>query len=470
MDVKILHHSARRQERTYMKTIVVTGATGFVGQKLVLSLLRKGHDIRVVTRNIASAKNILPYPISYFEWDGLSAFPQDALSGSHAVIHLAGENIASGRWSAKRKAAIMKSRTEGTKALVEAINKVEAPPQVLIGTSAVGIYGDRDQEELGESSSYGEGFLTEVCKGWEKSYEAFKGRLAILRVGVVLGHGGALDKMLLPFRLGIGGKLSSGRQWMSWIHISDLVNMYLHALEQDSITGPYNAVAPAPVTNEEFTKVMGKALVRPTLFPAPKLVIQALFGEMSQVVLGSQKVSSKKILETKFKFNFPSIDQALKDLLIPGGYTGAHLAEFNQWIPQSREKVFDFFSQAENLEKITPDWIQFKVEKKSTKEIIEGSEIDYRLKIKGVPASWKSLIKTWKPGEMFVDEQLKGPYSIWLHTHSFEDMKDGTLITDRVIYKVPLGPIGSIVEFIMVRMDIQKIFDYRKSKLNLFSN
>ena len=298
-----------------MKTIVVTGATGFVGQKLVPSLLSTGHDVRVVTRNIAKAKNTLPYPISYFEWDGLSSFPQNALSGAHAVIHLAGENISSGRWSEKRKAAIMDSRIKGTRALVDAIARVENPPTVLVGTSAIGIYGDREQEELNEKSTSGEGFLADVCKGWEKSYKGFQGRLAILRVGVVLGNGGALEKMLLPFRLGIGGKLASGKQWMSWIHISDLVNMYIQALESDAMSGVYNAVSPVPVTNEQFTKAMGKALSRPIFFPVPGFVIKILFGEMSEVVLGSQKVSSKKVTESNFIFNYPTIDSALKEVL-----------------------------------------------------------------------------------------------------------------------------------------------------------
>lgn len=444
------------------KLIVVTGATGFVGKKITLALLRKGYDVRVITRNKARAMEELPLPVSFCEWNGLSPFPTNALSGAYGVIHLAGENIADGRWNAKRKTAIEDSRTKATRALSDALAKLESPPKVLIGTSAIGLYGDRSDENLDESSPKGHGFLAEVCNNWEKSYESFTGRTVILRVGVVLGYGGALEKMLLPFRIGIGGNLASGLQWMSWIHIDDLTNMYLHALENPAVSGTYNAVAPEPVTNAEFTKVMGKTLQRPTFLPFPKLAIKLLFGEMSQVVLGSQKVSSKKITVAGFAFQYPTVSKALNQLLIPDGNAGVHVIECAQWIAKPRDQVFDFFSRAENLEKITPEWLNFRIKKKSTAEICEGTLIDYRLKIKGVPAYWRTLISTWRPGERFVDEQLKGPYSLWHHTHFFEELKGGTLMTDRVIYRVPLGPIGSLIEFIMIRHDVRKIFKYRQ--------
>ncbi len=444
------------------KTIVITGATGFVGKKLTLALTRKGYDVRVVTREITKAKEILPLPITYFGWDGSSRFPEDALINAHAVIHLAGENIASGRWSAAKKTAIMNSRIQGTKSLVEAIARIQNPPQILIGTSAIGIYGDTPKDILTETSPRGDGFLADVCSKWENSYETFNGRLAILRVGVVLGHGGALDKMLLLFRLGLGGKLASGKQWMSWIHIDDLVNMYIHCLESDSVSGIYNAVATTSISNTEFTKSMGRALKRPVLFPVPGQFIKLIFGEMSQVIIGSQRVTNKKILETGFSFIHPAIESALNHLLVPGGHAGTHVVEFFQWVAKPRSEVFNFFSRAENLEKITPQWLNFHIKKKSSPDISEGCLIDYRLKIKGIPVSWQTLISTWRPMERFVDEQLKGPYSIWHHTHDFEDLKDGTLIIDRVIYRAPLGPIGSVIEFLMIRHDIRKIFGHRK--------
>lgn len=443
------------------KSIVITGATGFVGKRLTLKLLRKGYNVRVISRNTNHAKFALPLPVSYHQWDGHSEFPQEALEDAYGVIHLSGENIADGRWSSSRKAAIRDSRIKSTKILTDAIAKCTNPPRIMVGTSAIGIYGERGDESLTETSANGKGFLADVCAGWEKSYEGFKGRLAVLRVGVVLGYGGALDKMLLPFRLGIGGKLASGKQWMSWIHIDDLVNMYIHALESEDVSGAYNAVASTPVTNSEFTRAMGNALRRPVFLPAPKVAIQILFGEMSEVVLGSQKVLNQKILETKFTFSYPTIKLALENLLVPGGHFGSHVAEFAQWIPKPRTEVFAFFSKAENLEKITPDWISFKVTKKSSPDIKVGCLIDYRLKIKGVPASWRTLISTWEPQVRFIDEQLKGPYSLWHHTHGFEDMGEGTLITDRVIYRAPLGPIGSIVEFLMIRNDVKKIFGHR---------
>lgn len=446
--------------------IVVTGATGFVGRKLCLTLIQKGYEVHVITRDITKAKTLLPLPCSFYKWNGKETFPLEALEGAQAVIHLAGEPIAERRWTQERKEKILNSRTKGTETLLAAIDACKKPPQVLVGTSAVGIYGNRHETLLDETSSEGSGFLAEVCKSWEKSYSTFHGRLSILRVGVVLGNnGGALEKMLFPFRLGVGGRLGDGKQWMSWIHIEDLVSLYIHALENEEMSGVYNAVAPRPTTNLEFTQALGEAIQRPTLFPVPKFMIKLLFGKMSQVLLDSQRAVPIRRLNTHFSFKFPSIQEALNDLLAPLGHKGAYVIEKAQWIPLPRDEVFQFFCEAKNLEAITPEWLNFHIKKMSTEKIQEGSLIDYKLKIKGVPASWRTLISSWRPPFQFVDEQLKGPYALWHHTHSFEEAQKGTLMLDQVIYKVPFGVIGNIVREVLIRSDVEKIFKHRQEQV-----
>ncbi|MBA2403491.1 MAG: TIGR01777 family protein, partial [Bdellovibrionales bacterium] len=249
------------------ETIVLTGATGFVGKKMALEILKKGYDLRVITRNIDKARKVLPLPCTFHEWDGNSDFPEGYLAGATALIHLAGEPIAENRWNNSVKNRIKKSRTEGTSFIIEALKKCNDGPKVVVGTSAIGIYGDRESEILNEDSAKGNGFLAEVCEKWEKAYGQPQARLVILRVGVVLGYGGALEKMLPPFRMGAGGKLASGKQWMSWIHRDDLVDLYLYALKTSDMNGTFNAVAPEAVTNSDFTKSLANALARPALFP-----------------------------------------------------------------------------------------------------------------------------------------------------------------------------------------------------------
>lgn len=443
------------------KTIVVTGATGFVGTKLCLELLMKGYDLRIISRNLNSAREKLPFPAEFLQWDGKGELPASYFESTHAVIHLAGEPIAERRWSQAVKDSILQSRSEGTRAVIKAITSCANPPKILIGTSAIGIYGSRGDEILKEDSPQGEGFLADVCKAWEKSYEGFSGKLAVLRVGVVLGYGGALDKMLPPFRLGGGGILANGKQWMSWIHLEDLVRMYIHALENDSFSGVFNATAPVPVTNSDFTRAMGKALSRPTIFPVPAVALKLIFGEMSQVLLGSQRVNSERARSMGFQFKFKDIDSALSDLLRPMGKVAGYVQEATKWIPYNLETVFPFFCDARNLEKITPPYIHFRIQKLSTDRIEEGTLIDYKLRIKGLPFRWRTRICTFKPMESFSDEQLKGPYKLWHHTHSFTPMKNGTMMTDRVVYQMPFGILGDFVRLVVVHRDVKAIFAYR---------
>lgn len=298
---------------------LVTGATGFVGPRL----LRLLDSPVVVSRSPELARRTvgnLAGPI--FRWDPLrEPLPAEALEGVDVVYHLAGESVAEGRWTAAQKARIRDSRVIGTRNLVQGLKQVERKPSVLVSASAVGYYGDRGDEELTEAASPADDFLGEVCVAWEReamAAEQFGVRAVTARTGIVLGAGGgALGKMLTPFRLGAGGPLGSGKQWMPWVHVADLARLYVHAAETRSINGPMNAVAPNPVRNSEFTKALGRQLHRPAFMPAPYIGLRLLFGEFAQVLFASQRVIPKVAIDTGFVFQYPDIASALREILAP---------------------------------------------------------------------------------------------------------------------------------------------------------
>lgn len=299
--------------------IAITGATGFVGAHLLPALLKAGHGVRVLGRKRPAN---LPTPVEFAGWSSTDVEPPpESLAGMDAVIHLAGEPVAQ-RWTPEVKERIRTSRVDGTRHLVNALSTQSRRPQMLICASAVGIYGSRGDEILTENSAPGDDFLAQVTAGWEKSAvlaEALGIRVARLRFGVILGrNGGALAKMLTPFRLGLGGRIGSGRQWMSWIHIDDVTGLILLALTDGSVRGAVNATAPEPVTNAEFTRELAATLHRPAIFPVPKLALKVLFGEMAEVILGGQRVLPEAAKSFGFKFEYPQLGAALERLVEEG--------------------------------------------------------------------------------------------------------------------------------------------------------
>jgi uncharacterized protein (TIGR01777 family) len=298
--------------------VLVTGASGFVGRRVVAQLLQKKHEVVVLTRNLARSAIVLGSECKYVQWLDVNTLPPaEAFVGVDAVVHLMGENIGGKKWDEAQKKKIYDSRINSTRMLVDAMKDLPKKPRALISASAVGIYGNRGDEVLDENAAAGNDFLAGVCKDWEA--EALKAkdlkmRVVLMRTGVVFGKGGgALKKMLPIFKLGVAGKLGSGKQYMSWIHVDDLASMYVQAVTDESMSGPYNAVSPYPVTNAEFTKALGKRLKRPTFLPAPEFAIKKALGEMSAIVLEGQKVLPTKFKEKKFQFKSATLEKTLKE-------------------------------------------------------------------------------------------------------------------------------------------------------------
>jgi uncharacterized protein len=299
--------------------VTVTGATGLIGTRLVEALVRRGDEVVVLTRDPERASARLSGGVDAVKWAPLRGpAPAEALAGVSGVIHLAGEPVAQ-RWSATAKERIRESRIEGTANLVEGLRGAEPRPGVLVSASAVGYYGPRGDEELDESARPGEDFLAEVCVAWERAAreaEALGVRVASVRTGVVLdAHGGALAKMLPPFRAGIGGPVAGGRQWTPWIHVDDLVGIYLAALDGEGWSGPVNGCAPRPATNAELSKALGRALHRPAVMPVPTLALRALYGEMAQIVTTGQRAVPRRALALGYAFRHPELDEALRSAL-----------------------------------------------------------------------------------------------------------------------------------------------------------
>jgi uncharacterized protein (TIGR01777 family) len=295
-------------------TVLVSGSSGLVGSALIPHLEASGHRVLRLVRT--SPKSDLER-----RWDPETGELAAAdLEGIQAVVHLAGENIASGRWNEAKKNRIRSSREDGTRLLAQGLAKLQTPPGVLISASAIGYYGNRGEEILNEESPPGADFLAETCIAWENAARpaADAGvRTVYVRIGIVLSaDGGALAKMLFPFRMGVGGVIGSGDQYMSWISLSDLAGIINHALNTETLQGPVNAVSPAPVTNREFTKTLGGALSRPTLFPMPSFAARLAFGEMADaLLLSSTRVLPARLQETGYVFQHPKLDGALRHVL-----------------------------------------------------------------------------------------------------------------------------------------------------------
>ena len=295
--------------------VLVSGSTGLIGSELTSHLARKGVEIGRLVRAKSSS------PDSQILWNPVArVIDLKGLQGFDAVVHLAGDPIAQGRWTPEKKARIRDSRVKGTRFLAESVARLSKPPKAFLCASAIGFYGNRGDETLTEESSPGTGFLPEVGQQWEQACQPAAQaniRIVHLRFGIVLSSkGGALKMMLPPFQFGLGGRLGSGKQWMSWVSLPDVAGAISHALGNESLRGPVNVVSPNPVTNLQFTESLGRAIHRPTVFPVPAFAVRLLFGEMGdELLLGSTRVEPKRLKGTGYRFRHPELEPALRDLL-----------------------------------------------------------------------------------------------------------------------------------------------------------
>jgi len=294
--------------------ILITGASGLIGTALQKSFEEKGYEMLLASRSEPKSERDI-------QWNADAGFADEdllRLEGLDAVIHLAGESISALRWTDEKKKAIRDSRVHGTRTMIEAFARLEKKPKVFISASAIGFYGDRGDEEMTETNSVGDTFLSEVSKEWEsesRRAEDMGIRTVLLRNGIVLSKdGGALATMMTPFKLGVGGVVGSGKQWMSWVSLDDAVGIVNYALENENLRGAINVVSPNPVTNEEFTKTLGEVLYRPTFLPLPEFAVNLVFGEMGDALLiDSTRVVPKRLLDSGFKFRYPEIKSALEN-------------------------------------------------------------------------------------------------------------------------------------------------------------
>ena len=291
--------------------VLITGASGLLGQALQKSFKDKGYDMLLASRKE-------PADDRHIQWSIEDGFTDpEKLEGVDVVVHLAGENVSGLRWTDEKKKAIRDSRVLGTRNVVDAISKLKKKPQTFIASSAIGFYGERGDEEVVESSEAGDNFLAGVCKEWEAESRRAEDagiRTVLLRTGIVLSKdGGALATMLLPFKMGVGGVVGSGKQWMSWISLDDEIAIINYCIENDNIRGAVNEVAPNPVTNQEFTKTLGEVLYRPTFLPLPEFAVSMIFGEMGDaLLLASTKVVPKRLEDAGFEFKYPELKPAIE--------------------------------------------------------------------------------------------------------------------------------------------------------------
>jgi uncharacterized protein (TIGR01777 family) len=302
--------------------VIITGATGFIGRALTRELVETGHEVIALSRNANKARELLGDKVTNVQWDGKSSQGWGKYAeGAGAIVNLAGESISAGRWTQSKKNGILQSRLDAGKAVVEAISQAKAKPNVVIQASGIGYYGSRSDELVDESSSPGKGFLAEVAQKWEastKPVESMGVRHIVVRTGVVLGpDGGALPRLLTPFRLFVGGPLGSGRQYFPWIHLRDEARAIRFLIEQEKLQGAFNLAAPESLTQKEFCHILGQVLKRPSWFPVPGFALRLIFGEMAgEVLLSGQRAVPKRLLDAGYKFSFPDAESALQNLLL----------------------------------------------------------------------------------------------------------------------------------------------------------
>jgi uncharacterized protein (TIGR01777 family) len=476
--------------------IFITGATGFIGRALVLRLRRDGHQPVAWVRNLERARSLLGQECEIVDGSGSAAAQKLAMAAAvgrcDAVVNLAGENIAKGRWTVARKQALVRSRVDLTQALVESMRGLDKRPSVFVSASAVGLYGDCGAAPVDEAAPADSSFLASLCRDWEAAAggaEALGVRVVLPRIGIVLGHEGGILSTLLPlFMLGLGGPLGDGKQYLPWVHLHDLVETFVVALTDSRYTGAYNAVSPNPVDNAAFTQALARACKKTAPLRVPSWAMRAAMGEAATFALSSCRAVPSRLQAWGFPFKFAHLEQALQSLLdfslltisplrpdhpppLPDAYTQVrrpvYLLRSSTDLRHSRADVFEFFCRAQNLGLMTPMQMAMQIVGEVPRDVQAGTCINYTLKVGPVPLRWRTRIARWQPPQLFTDAQERGPYRCWWHEHHFSEVGSGTRMEDRVYYAAPLGLLGRLAHFFMIKRQLHQIFWYRQSAITL---
>jgi len=473
-----------------MMRVLVTGATGFIGRALVMRLLGGGHHVAAWVRDDARARDLLGREV---ELVSARSSVSDAIARADAVVNLAGESVFGGRWTEARKKALTASRVDLTRSIAAAIEASPTRPSVFVSASAVGFYGDRGDAIVEDDGAAGDDFLARLCRNWESAAMGAAGagtRVFIPRIGIVLGvGGGALATMSVPFRLGVGGPIGTGRQYVPWIHIEDLIEIIVKALSDPRLSGAMIAAAPNPVTNLELSKAIAARLHRPCFARVPAALLKLALGEAASMLLGGQRARPTRLERSGFSWRYPAIDAALDDIF---GNDRPRISRLTDEMPAPRiesdyfrsrrpryvlvhktrvdapiERVFDFFSRPANLGAMTPARMQFQIVEGADADVRRGLRIRYRLRIGPLPVRWTTLIEEWEAPVFFADSQQSGPYRSWWHEHHFAPDGNGTLMEDRVYYSPLAGPMAGIVNAAMIAPMLSEIFAFRAKMIKL---
>lgn len=446
------------------KNLLIAGGTGLIGRELGQILAKKGYNLFVLTRKPDQSLLNTPYPHQPLSWKDLSSpIGQNIFQKIDGIINLTGASIAGKRWTKAYKKKLWRSRVNTSEQLVFLCNQYPQRIRCFLSASATGYYGDKVKTTY-EGDPAGSGFLPSLCQQWEQTIQKLTIRWVIFRIGLVFSVKGGFLSYITPFiQKGLGGPLSDGKQIVSWIDIEDLTQMFVFALE-NNLSGVFNCVAPHTATNKEIVKAIAKRFQTKTFFSIPALFPRLMLGEMSQLVLNNQNISCNKIEQTGFQFQTPHWNNFLEKHIQKLKKTEKRLI-FEQWVPYERKNVFSFLSLSNNLRKITPPFLKLQMRSVSDKKLKQGSVIKYKFKFYGIPIRWTAFITSWNSFKEFTDIQKKGPFKMWIHQHSFENLGKGTLITDTVNYIPPFGILGDLLIGWQIQRNIRRIFKYRKKAL-----
>lgn len=468
--------------------IFVAGATGFIGRALCLRLQRDSHEVVAWSRSPRRARASLGAGPTIRGGDDAALVA--ALDGCDVVVNLAGESVLPGRWTTARKAALERSRVGFNHRIVAAMKAASRSPGAFVCASAVGFYGDGGDTLLTETSPRGQGFLAELCERWEASARtAAPARVVHMRIGIVLGRsGGALAQMLPIARAGLMGPMGSGRQYLPWIHLDDVVEALVAAIRDPRFAGPVNLVGPDPVPQAEFARALGRAVGRPAVLPAPAFAMRLGLGEAAMALLDGQRAYPARLKELGFSFRHPTLDGALAAVVAaPEGvevrpFDGmldmdvglpylrervpTHELRATQRVPLPLDEAWAFFSEPTNVGPLSPP--DFGMELDPDVVTATGARFTHHIRVGPVRVGWHGRFVTVEPGVRFVDVQDGGPWRCFWHEHRFEaDGPDHTLLHDRVLLRPPAGPIGRVVFALALKSKLFELFAYRHEALRL---